>query len=272
MRAFRTFGISLLVVCFFIAFYLGALVLSWIVLPIVGRRGAGRAEQARLSQHVVRSSFRLFHHALVTLRLLDGDAWRAEIALPPGPCVLIANHPTLIDVTAILANLDSVACVVKSPLFRSPAIGGVLRQAWYIVGGAGDPGDGARVLREAQERLARGMHVLIFPEGTRSPPGGLGKFRRGAFELACRAGVPVVPLLLHASPPFLHKDATWYALPEARVRLTLSQLPSLDPANWTGDSRAMAADCEQRYRQALRARMSEDGDGRDGSAAQPEVV
>lgn len=253
LATLRTIGVSALVIACFIGFYLGGLFLAWVILPLARWRVGGQLERARPSQRAVQAGFQVFHAALRRLGLLRGDASTSQIQLPHTPCVVIANHPTLIDVTAILANLPNVACVVKPALFRSLTMGRVLRDAWYIAGGSGTPGDGASVMREAATRLAGGMSVLVFPEGTRSPPGGLGTFHRGAFEIACRAGVPVVPLLLIADPPFLHKESVWYALPAATVRLTLSQLASLDPAEWNRDSRAMAAACERQYRNALGA-------------------
>ena len=268
----RTIGVSALVIACFIGFYFGTFILSWVVLPIARWRGRGQLERARPSQHAVRVGFRLLHSAIRRLGLLNGDASVSPIRLPDAPCILIANHPTLIDVTAILANLPNVACVVKPALFRSPTLGRVLRDAWYIVGGTGTPGDGASVMREAEARIAGGLSVLVFPEGTRSPPGGLGTFRRGAFEIACRADVPVVPLLLLADPPFLHKESAWYALPASRVCLTLAQLPSLDPAQWNRDSRAMAAACEQQYRNALGARKRVKADERDCGVVQSEAA
>ena len=58
----------------------------------------------------------------------------------------------------------------------------------------------AAFVTQALDRLAQSMPMLVFPEGTRSPAGGLRRFRRGPFEIACRANVPVVPVLIRCEP------------------------------------------------------------------------
>ena len=71
----------------------------------------------------------------------------------------------------------------------------------------------AVLLETLLERLAAGFSVLIFPEGSRSPEGGLRRLRRGAFEIACRANVPVVVLHVKPSEPMLSHERPWHAMP-----------------------------------------------------------
>ena len=71
--------------------------------------------------------------------------------------------------------------------------------------------------------------MLIFPEGTRSPERGLGHFRPGAFELAARAEVPIVPLFVTCEPPTLMRGQRWYEIPERTATLTVTQLPTIRP-------------------------------------------
>lgn len=246
MRLLRSIWLRGIVLGFFAGFYLGAVLISWLILPLVSLGLRDEKARIRRSQQVILTSMRFFHFCMRHLRILTGDPALTPIQLPREPCVIIANHPTLIDVTAILAAMDGMTCVVKPSLFRSFAIGPVLRQAWFIPAGAD-------VIREAQTRLEGGLHVLIFPEGTRSPITGMEPFRRGAFEIACRAGVPVVPLLLRADPPFLNKELPWHAERSGASHLTVTQLPTLDPAQWRGDSRAMRGAAEAMYRRALAA-------------------
>jgi 1-acyl-sn-glycerol-3-phosphate acyltransferase len=69
--------------------------------------------------------------------------------------------------------------------------------------------------------------VILFPEGTRSPVGGLGRFRLGAFELARRTGVPILPVRITAEPPTLWKGLPWYSVPRQTVDFRLQPLPTL---------------------------------------------
>jgi 1-acyl-sn-glycerol-3-phosphate acyltransferase len=163
------------------------------------------------------------------------------------PLVVVANHPTLVDVTAVLARFDGLCCVVKAGLIRNVFVGRLLRMCGHIDGGDGGAMSGAAVMQEALRRLEAGISVLVFPEGTRSPPGGLNAFRRGAFEIASRAGVRVRPLVLTCNPPALSKGVPFWRQPERMARLRIQPTPAID----VRDARAVCGAVEASYRQRL---------------------
>lgn len=231
----------------FATFYLGGLMLSWVVLPLAGLRGGDRLARVARAQAIVRGAFRLFHDGMRWGFLLKADPRSTRLGLPAGPCVVVCNHPTLVDVTAVLAAAPTVACVVKGPLFRGLLLGNLLRHCWHVDGGSGTSADNARVLAEAAERLAAGLPVLVFPEGTRSPENGLHPFKRGAFEMAVRARVPVVLLLARCQPPVLAKTAPWYRAPRTVPFHAVEHLNVLHSAEFSGDSKAMAAAAARLY-------------------------
>jgi glycerol-3-phosphate dehydrogenase (NAD(P)+) len=110
-----------------------------------------------------------------------------------GPAILASNHRSFIDpwVIGTMANRP-VYYVAKSELFKNPVV------AWLITALGAFPverGTGDRdTIQTAKELLDRGELVLIFPEGTRTRPGPLGKPKRGVARLALETGVPVVPI------------------------------------------------------------------------------
>ena len=239
----------------FLFFWLGSFVLSWVVLPLVGLvlRHRPQLERVRRCQDLVGYGFRLFLAGMRTLRTLVFRPRRVTLDLPAGPFVMIANHPTLIDVTAIMAVTPRVCCVAKTELFNSVLVGPLLRACGHIEGGDGGLTDGAIVIEQAEKRLEQGQPVLIFPEGTRSPAGGLRRFKPGAFEIAARAGVPLVPVLLTCEPPTLSKGLAWYALPKKTAHFELVQLPTVPPDAFSGDARAAAAHFHDRFRDMISA-------------------
>ena len=237
----------------FVLFWGGGAALSWVMLPAVVLLPGTLAERRRRAQRVVGGGFTVFHDYMRVLRLIDYDPRRVSLGLPDGPCVVIANHPTLVDVTAILAAATELACVVKEEHYRGPVVGRLLRLCGHINGGDGASMTGGAVVHQAVERLAAGQPVLIFPEGTRSPPGGLGSFYRGAFEIARRSGVPLVPLLVTCEPPTLTKGEPWWRHPAGGAVLSVRPFDGLLPEDLEGPSRAAAARVEARYRQRLEA-------------------
>jgi 1-acyl-sn-glycerol-3-phosphate acyltransferase len=117
--------------------------------------------------------------------------------LPAGACVIVANHCSHADTVALLAAL---------PARRRPVVAAAA-DYWFARSGrtvfcrllvAGFPihrgGGGTGELMGAHALLAEGRDVIVFPEGTRSRDGSIGRFRSGAFLLAQRSGVPLVPI------------------------------------------------------------------------------
>jgi 1-acyl-sn-glycerol-3-phosphate acyltransferase len=243
-QAFR----GLLVASAFLWFWVGAAILTWTMCPLAAWLIRDDARRWRTCQRVVRRAFRLFHGYMRALTLLEMRAVGPVAGRPPGALVIVANHPTLVDVTAILATFEDVCCVVKSSLMRSMAVGGLLRACGHVDGGDGDAMAGVATMSAARGRLDAGFAVLIFPEGTRSPPGGMHAFRRGAFELAARAGVPLWPLTLTCNPPALSKGIPFWKQPERVARLRIEPGEVLAPSS---DARGLRAMVEGAYRQRL---------------------
>jgi 1-acyl-sn-glycerol-3-phosphate acyltransferase len=236
-RVFRGAFRAFLVASAFFFFWATAVVLAWTFCPILAVACPEEPRRWRTCQRVVKPAFRLFHAYMRVLRLLEVQhsmppskpqdrAWtaasgnhREQLAnRPAGPLVIVCNHPTLVDVTAILSRFDDVCCVVKASLFDNVFVGRLLRTCGHIRAG-GEAMSGAVLMHEALRRFDAGLAVLIFPESTRSPPGGLHAFRRGAFELAVRARVPLWPLLLTCNPPALSKGLPFWRQPDRVARL-----------------------------------------------------
>jgi 1-acyl-sn-glycerol-3-phosphate acyltransferase len=209
-----------------------------------------RVRRARLLQGIMRSHFRLLHDLLRWGALLDFNARHLEGELPEGAAVLVANHPGLLDVTALMAALPDITTAVKPVLYRRrwwrPLLDGA-----RLFEGAADPLDTAHVVDAGCERGAEGFRVLIFPEGTRSPSGGLHRFGRTAFEIACRANVPVVPLVMDYEPVWLGKNQGIIALPDRTPRLRIRALPAVRPADFGFSSRKLRDVVEAHLRSQL---------------------
>jgi len=117
--------------------------------------------------------------------------------LPTPPFLLMANHQSALDILTLLAAMPlSFRFIAKAELFRIPLFGRAIRKAGYISIDRENPREALKAMEEAVEKIREGTTVLIFPEGTRSPDGKLLPFMKGAFFLASRAAVPVVPLAI----------------------------------------------------------------------------
>ena len=229
--------------------------MGWIWLEWARRTVRDPAELRLLAQARIREAFRIYLRTVRRAGLVDFDLEANapdRARLPSGPFVLVASHPTLIDVICVLATWDKTCVVAGGQWWARSGIGRLLEAAGHIHGGDGAYEDVHRIFTEAEERLAHGLSVLIFPEGTRSPPDGLHPFKRGAFEIAARAGVPVVPLAIFCEPPALKKGVPWYEFPENGVRLWMKQLDAVHVPRGRSRTRQAAEDLRRRMEEETR--------------------
>jgi 1-acyl-sn-glycerol-3-phosphate acyltransferase len=169
--------------------------------------------------------------------------------------VIVANHPSLLDIIMLLAAVPNITFLAKASWFSSPFIGPLLRFGHHIAGPEGgsdaSPMDGAMVLDRILTQLRAGYPVMLFPEGTRSPANGLGPFKRGAFEAAVRAGVPLCCLRVRVDPPVLLKGQPWWKVPKRRISFEVSMLQTIAPEAFGDSARRLCGDVRHAYLHAL---------------------
>jgi 1-acyl-sn-glycerol-3-phosphate acyltransferase len=127
--------------------------------------------------------------------------------LPRGRAyIYVSNHASLFDIPVVFAGIpDDMRVVYKKELEKIPLFGWGLKMGAYIAVERGRGPRAARSLEVAVEKMRRGASLLLYAEGTRTTDGKLQPFKRGAFNLALRAGVPVVPLTINGTYSILRK-------------------------------------------------------------------
>jgi len=114
--------------------------------------------------------------------------------------VFMSNHQSVLDIGALVLTLPvSWRFVAKRELTRIPFFGWALALSDQIVIDRSNRTRSLRSLAHAAERIRRGVNVIIFPEGTRSPTGELQEFEGGGFQLAIQAQVPILPATVSGS-------------------------------------------------------------------------
>ncbi len=207
----------------FAIFGVGAVALVLAVLPLT-RLLASRGGAELRAQQVIHRAFAVFVWIMTALGLIH-VMWHGRRRLQEGGSrVIVANHPTLIDVVVIIAVLPQADCVVKSAAWCNPFMRGILRAAGYMSNDGGEA-----ILNGALARLRAGRRLLLFPEGTRSPQAGLGPFHRGAARVALASGCDIVPVVIRCEPPTLTKSQRWFHVPDRTVHITLDVHPPLSP-------------------------------------------
>ena len=234
----------------FTSFGLGALVLWFFAFPLIRLSVRDPVLRRLRTRALIQRSFRAFIGLLVAIGGIRVRYRNGERLGQPGPLLIVANHPTLIDVCLLVSRVPDAECVVKREVWSNPFMQGVVRAADYI------PNDGGEGLVETcVERLRAGRTLILFPEGSRSPKGGLRSFKRGAARIALQADCPVMLVDITCRPPFLGKEDSWYQVPRSLPCYTVTA-HAPEPARLTEDSAAdgLEVDDAAESSKALQAR------------------
>jgi 1-acyl-sn-glycerol-3-phosphate acyltransferase len=142
--------------------------------------------------------------------------WRLNIsglenADKAGTYVIISNHQSMADIIIMYKTRLQFKWVAKESLYKVPFV-----NVFLLLG---------RFYKEAGEFLRNGMSLFFFPEGTRSRTGSLGKFQNGAFKMAIREKVPILPVFIEGSRNVLEKGS-WRI--NAMATCGLRVLPPID--------------------------------------------
>ena len=232
---FALFGIGILFVLIFIFPFL------WIIDLIFGNN------PLRM-QNVFRFFFSIwlfFMRAGRLLKFIPGNG-----KLFDGPCIIIANHPGLFDVLFLIREIPGLSVLVKRSLARSLPIAPMLRLGGYVLSPDNRTVSPIQSLQNAVNRLGMGYKFQLFPEGTRSPAGGLHPFNAGAFKIAQKLNLPVQPVFIKNTPPFLPKKAPWYLPPREISEFQLDFWEPIPPPG-KDNIRQITKKTEERYRNSL---------------------
>lgn len=136
--------------------------------------------------------------------------------------LIVSNHAGMADIPLILGMIPlNMRFVAKEELGKIPVFGWVLKQAGYVLIKRGQSREALKSLFKAVEVLKSGRSIHIFPEGTRSENGDLKPFKRGAFIIAEKAGVPVLPVTIIGSNRLTPKKSL--KISKATVRLVIGK-------------------------------------------------
>jgi 1-acyl-sn-glycerol-3-phosphate acyltransferase len=208
----------------FVTFGLGGLVLGLLMWPALLACVRGEQARTRAVRRMIRRAFGVFVRMMRALGVITLEVRGAERLARRGQLIL-PNHPSLIDVVILLSLVEDGNCIVKSALLRNPFTRGAVRAARYI---AND--EGPAVLDSCVSALLGGDNLVMFPEGTRSVPGGVLRLYRGAAHIAVRSACPVTPVIIRVSTPTLYKGSRWFQVPRERPHFTVEVKGDIDMA------------------------------------------
>ncbi len=149
---------------------------------------------------------------------------------PAQPCIVMSNHVSNLDPPVLLPAIPGKASVMlKQSLMKIPLLGTAMRMGKFVPVARGHSReDAVRSVAAAADALRAGLHLVVFPEGTRSPDGKLLPFRKGAFILSTETGAPIVPVVIRGTAQMMTRGSLRIAPGEAVVHF----LPAVRPENF----------------------------------------
>jgi 1-acyl-sn-glycerol-3-phosphate acyltransferase len=142
---------------------------------------------------------------------------------PKRQYIFIANHQSIVDIPVLVQALPQfqLRWLAKKELLRVPFFGWAMWATKHVTVDRADPQDAVKSLQRAQERLAAGISLVIYPEGTRSKDGSLQRFKKGGFLLAVQAHTPIVPITVNGSGAVL--PAGGWRLRPGLIEITIEE-------------------------------------------------
>lgn len=242
----KTFSKSL--VYFFFAF--GSLILITAVFPLIFLFAHPAARRGRALRYSTFLTFRLMSRVmwllgLVRIRISAEDRKKLKALRS---AIIVANHPSLLDITILISFLPQADCIVNAKLFERPIVRHVVRR--LFVPNSLDFGE---ILAESDRSLGEGNCLVIFPEGSRTKPGIKPVIKKGSVRISLGTGRPVVPVRIDANDMRgLRKgDPFWRINLKGRYHFSFTVLDPIEPACYASfeqpiAARKMAADIYRR--------------------------
>lgn len=208
----------------FAVFGVGGLVMRVVLFPALGLFVRNRARRTALARKTISRSFAGFIGLMHVLGIYRYTITGVERLNRPG-LLILANHPSLIDIVFLIGLSQRANCIVKAALRKNPFTRGPLLGANYITNDL----QGIEMLDMCIECIQQGDHLIIFPEGTRTPHDATSlHFQRGSANIAVRANQPITPVVIVCNQPFLTKGAPWWKVPPVRPDFHIEIREDLD--------------------------------------------
>lgn len=208
----------------FFVFGLGGVLIPVFIVPVLYILPGGQIRREQRAQKVIHYAFRFYIEMMRILGVLSYQV--TDITQLQGAKLILANHPSLIDVIFLIALIPNANCVVKNKLTRNLFTRGPIKAAGYITNN-----DPEEIIAAAKDAFAKGYSLILFPEGTRSTPLQPLKLKRGAANVAIRAHADITPVVISCHPTTLTKSDRWYQVPAQKVhfQIHVQKLIKIDP-------------------------------------------
>lgn len=161
------------------------------------------------------------------------------------PRVIICNHQSHLDLMCQLAMAHNMVFLTNDWVWNNPCYGSLIRNAEYLPATKGMDA----IMPQIRSLVERGCSIAVYPEGTRSRDGSVGRFHQGAFYIAQQLGLEVLPMYLYGANKVLKKKT--YHLNKGQIYIEVGQPVRRDELERIGDTRHQALHFRSLYKQKI---------------------
>jgi 1-acyl-sn-glycerol-3-phosphate acyltransferase len=190
----------------------------------------------RVSQKVIQHYFYFLLKYLRFIGVIDVNF--KNLSTDKATRLIVCNHISLFDVLIILAHFPHCHTFVKLKFAAHPLIRLIVYSCGFIPVDESNLEQGAQAFERARKLLKEGKTLVVFPEGTRSKTGRLGRFHKGIFKLALETGEPLTPVLFTSKGPLFNNQPLHKATFAQCVEFKAYWLPRIEVAKVQSESLA----------------------------------
>ena len=211
----------------FSLFGIGALFLVFFIFPIIKIFSYNPLKQSLIFRKVIQISMKIFVFTMKSVGVISVNIKGKNIITKAKGSIIVANHPSLIDVVILIALTNKHNCIVKGSLWQNPFLKGVVKKIYLS-----NDLEPEELLKQCSLALRQNNNIIIFPEGTRTVPNKKSKVSRGTAHIALLTETPIVPVYIHCYPFGLLKNQKWYEISDEKMRYNLTVYPKIYPENF----------------------------------------
>ena len=220
--------------CYFLVLSLYLTIRGFILLTIGGSTDAHKRHYHKLLQR--QSAFAIKHVPGTTFSYSNptGESFDK-------PCMIICNHQSHLDLLAVMMLTPNLIILTKEWVWKNPFYGKIIRYADYF-----PIRETEQMISQMSEKIEKGYSIMIFPEGTRSSDSHIQRFHKGAFYIAERLDLDIIPLYIEGFGDVLPKKK--FCLQSGSMKLEVMPRMSRDVLKEMGGYRIVRKQMQQLYR------------------------
>ena len=217
---------SILAIFCFTLFGAGAGVISFIIFPFISLTKQ-EAKQKEAYSEVIRKSWSFFSWIMSVTGVLKIHTADKEKFQNLSGKIVVANHPTFIDVVILISMIPKSTCLAKKETLSNPLFRNIVKSIYII-----NDIDPDKLKQETERYLKEGFNIIIFPSGTRTKPGEDFKIHKGPAAIALNSGAEILPVKIKTDYPFLQKGQLFCDLGERVINYTVETGEIINPADF----------------------------------------